>query len=181
MRKILFMCLFVPFLMAMPVSGEYYQYKDAQGNLRFSDDTANIPKDTQADITSYESIEKNNYQAPLEFDVSPDSEQNIDNNMLAGTISDGEQLPDIAALEKMLTSLDQTEASLKAEHEQLAAHDPGLKASKLQRDEYAEKVKTMNEKMEDYKQQHQAYNEKVKAYNARISSEEKKADTGNDE
>ncbi len=178
MRKIFFMCLLVPFLTTMPVSGEYYQYEDSQGNLKFTDDPATIPKDTQTEITAYESIGNNNFQEPLESNSSSDSGQEPDSSIPAGTIRDGEKLPDIAALEKMRTLLDQTEASLKVEHEELAAQAPGAGASKLQKTEYDAKVREMNAKMDDYKKQYQAYNEKVRAYNARIALENKKGDSG---
>lgn len=179
MRKIFFMCLLVPFLTTMPVSGEYYQYEDSQGNLKFTDDPATIPKDTQADITAYESIENNSVQEPLESNSSLDSGQDPASSMPAGTIRDDKKLPDIAALEQLRTLLDQTEASLKAEHEKLKMQAPGLDASTLQKNEYAEKISVMNAKMADYKEQHQAYNEKVRAYNASIQSEEKKVDNAN--
>jgi len=174
MRIIILLSVFC-FLITIPAVAEYYQYEDAQGNLRFTDDSASIPKDTQKDITTYESIQSKSFQDPSEADVQ-----------ISPTDTGGDnQLADREALEQMRAALAQTATTLKIEHEQLADQDPGLKASKLQRDEYTEKVKLLNEKMVDYKQQHQAYNNKVKAYNARISNqgsqEEEKTETGNDE
>jgi hypothetical protein len=178
MRKIFFMCLLVPLLMAMPVSGEYYQYEDAEGNLRFTDDPANIPRDTQADITAYESIENNSFQEPLELNSSDSTQEDGGNLSLPGA-SKSEQIADRKELDEMRAALDQTEALLKAEHEELKMQAPGLDASTLQKNEYAEKITVMNAKMADYKEQHQAYNEKARAYNASIQSEEKKVDNAN--
>ena len=169
MFKIIFLCAFC-ILMAMPVAGEYYQYKDAQGNYRFTDDTANIPENKQMDMKSYESIDSNDFLMPSEGDASPGSSQGDNSHLLSPDASD---LPDQKALEEMRAALEQTVDSLEAQHQELEAQVPGTDASKLQINAYNEKVKALNLKMEEYKKQHQAYNKKVSAYNARNTQEAK--------
>ncbi|MDA3895186.1 MAG: DUF4124 domain-containing protein [Desulfobacteraceae bacterium] len=172
MLKIIFF-LFIFIFMSLPVSGEYYQYKDADGNMVFTDDVANVPAEDRSDLTVYESVGKLDFETPSEVSDNVASDSSIQETV-AGN---GEELS-VESLNVMRETLDQTAASLKAEHEELAAQNPGVNASKLQRVEYNNKVIEINSKMADYKKQHQAYNEKVRAYNARISLENKKKDSG---
>jgi predicted metal-dependent hydrolase len=177
MKKIILLSTCI-FLMSMPVAGEYYQYKDGQGNLRFTDDPANIPKEIQTDITAYESVENFSFEESLETSSSSDVISEGDTNVQIIENTEAEQRPEREVLDEMRAALDQTEASLKEQHEELKAQAPGKTASKTQTDEYLKKVDELKVKMADYQKQQQAYNEKVKAYNARIALENKKGETG---
>jgi len=178
MKKIILLSVFCV-LMAMPVAGEYYQYEDSQGNLKFTDDAATIPKDTQTDITAYESIGYHRFSESLESNSSSDSTQADDSNLTSTDVGESKLVTNRKVLDEMRAALDQTAASLKARHKELSAQAPGVVASTLQTNDYFEKVDVLNADMEDYKKQNQAYNEKVRAYNAKIQSEEKKVDNAN--
>ena len=40
-----------------PAYGEYYQYRDENGVLRFTDDLASVPPDQRPDVKTHQSIE----------------------------------------------------------------------------------------------------------------------------
>jgi hypothetical protein len=172
MLRIIFF-LFIFIVMSHPVSGEYYQYKDANGNILFTDDVANVPANDRSNLTVYESVDNSDYET-----LSDASENVVSDSSIQETVTGNDEDLSVESLDAMRAALDQTAASLKAEHEELAAQVPGVDASKLQKTEYDKKVLEMNAKMADYKKQHQAYSEKVKAYNARIVMENKKKDSG---
>jgi chromosome segregation ATPase len=179
-EKILLLSVFCV-LITMPVAAEYYQYKDSQGNLRFTDDPANIPKDTTNDIIAHESIENDNRFQAFPEDAASSALNGADTgNESLSDNAKAEPSTDRKALEEMSAALNKTAASLKAQHEELKAQVPKKSASKDQQKAYTEKVNTWNAKMEAYKKQHKEYNEKVKAYNAQLETEEKNANNGDE-
>lgn len=168
MHKMIAMCLWLLFVTAVPASGEYYQYHDAQGNLRFTDDIANIPESERTDMTAFESVKSDGFSASEEESpparVSPKPLKKDDP-------SDATR----EELEVMRTELDRTAASINVRRNELEAQRPADDAPDAERKAYFDKVTALNADLRAYKQRRREYNEKVKAFNAGIALKDENA------
>ncbi|MGB9499060.1 MAG: DUF4124 domain-containing protein [Dissulfuribacterales bacterium] len=175
LKKILLAALFL--FVAMPVVGEYYQYKDAQGNLRFTDNPANVPEDQQPNLKTFESVQTTwvPESARVVEPAGKDSEPVLNQREISQPSSSDtweEKIQGLGReLDTMRVELSQTAESLREQQKALEAQAPGKQASSKEKIAYSEKVEALNAEIEAYNKQRQVFNEKVKAFNAQILGE----------
>ena len=167
--------LSVLLFMAMPASAEYYQYKDSQGNNRFTDDVANIPEDQRPDIKTFESVQSEPQQditgeeAVREEDAA-DNKEGADGT---GTDMDRENPSTVGADGKNVDELNATREELRKtlaglEAERTAIGPPPSNNAKPDiKADYNAKVSELNRKIVMYQERTKEFDEQVKAYNSK--------------
>ncbi len=161
-------------LVAVPAAGEYYQYRDAQGNLRFTDDPANLPEDQRPDLQTFESAQPIPQAQPEKADVSPVSGRK--ENLSASPSPWEEKVRQSGqALDTLRAELSRTAGSLRERQKALETQAPGKEASAREKVIYAEQVEALNLDIEAYNKQREVFNEKVNAFNAQIGRGESRA------
>ena len=162
---------FVFLLMASVATGEYYQYTDDSGNVRFTDDMTQIPASQRKDAATYESevssggdIESGNTYSDKVSDSGP-GDVDIPE---AYAVPAGETFEIRAAeLNKIQAQLNKTRQDLEKEQAELQAQVPGEDANGKEKIAYRMKVDQLNAKIEQYGKDLKAFEEKVKSFNNR--------------
>ncbi len=177
MRIIIILSVLMILVAAPHGWGEYYQYKDNQGNLRFTDNPANIPEDQRADTKTFDSVPSEPVQMPEETDpepilnepeseaASPDDaafDDDADDAWEDRVVQSGKEL------EQMQEEIHETAESLQEQQEALKEQAPGENASPSEKALYFEKVSVLNAKINEYNKQREAFNQKVNDFNAQI-------------
>ena len=155
--------------LATPALGEYYQYTDHDGVLRFTDDLASVPPDQRPDMKTYESLKSNPVQtaagSPLETKRARSLLPAENGTQFSAGTWKGRISRQANELDRMQVELNKTFLELQAERTALKANAPiggvPVKASKA----YRKQVDTLNAKIERYEKQQAEYKEQVKAYN----------------
>ena len=139
-------------------SGEFYQYTDESGVLRFTDDPYLIPDDQQPNVRIIESVQSayNPDEASSEVVSVPGEDTEVEK---IGT--------EARELDRINADLLSEFNSLQSEKEALG-DPPSQTATTRERDDYNEKVTALNRKIETYQQRKTEYQEKVDAFNSRI-------------
>ncbi len=169
-RKVVLAGLVV--LWAVPASCEYYQYRDQNGVLRYTDDIASVPADQRPDVTTHQSIKSD--PDPVTTGSAarqPDSPSEVSSN--TGTRSSDESWKKRNAqqkqeLDRMQAELKQTLKALQTERSALEAKVPGQGATFKEKATYNHEVESLNFKIAQYEEQLAAFNEKVNQYNAQV-------------
>lgn len=164
-------------------SAEFYQYKDEDGNIRYTDDATIIPEEQLPDVITYESVQS--APAPETTEPQPDvlsgEEPVPDEAGAGGTAEDeaeaGEGAPppvvqkdkmekrkDYDELNAMREDLQKAYIELEAEKKAVGAPPPpGAKTGEMA--DYAQKRKELGQKIDAYNKRSEAFDEKVKAFN----------------
>ena len=154
-------------LLPAGASGEYYQYTDQNGVVRFTDDPSIIPEDQRPEVKTYESIKSEYHpqQEMTEEKSAPEAARNTATVEEADTAktsnsANREKEEEMNALRiELLKAFDALEAEKKA------LGPPPLKNAKtIERKEYNNKVTELNRKIDDYDKRRKELDEKVKAY-----------------
>jgi hypothetical protein len=181
-KKIILTGVFV--LLSTSAFGEYYQYTDESGNLRFSDDLSQVPEAQRPVVKTFQSEagvpDKTVEETPSDSEEMQASEplgqedtgamiETTDQPEAIETIppSAGEQTLQTTAteLDKMQSELNRTHAELEEERAALKAQAPKKNATSDERIEYTVKVDELNVKIDQYGEELKAFDEKVKAFN----------------
>jgi len=156
--KCLFCATALLMLMALSASGEFYQYTDENGVVRFTDDPSLIPDDQREKVQTFESVKSEyNPEEGLPEAASAPSE-----NTEAGEVK-----TEASELDVLNADLLREFNALQAEKEALG-DPPSQTAKTSERADYNEKVKELNQKIEAYQKRKSEFDEKVKAFNSRI-------------
>lgn len=158
-------------LLCSAAFGEYYEYTDKDGTVRFTDDPSMIPKDQQ-DLKTFESIrsEPREDQDMTGEEASPEADDaGMDADKDKATTSTSENLQKQNELNAIRIELRQEFDALQAEKNAIGPPPP-RNARTVERNEYNDKVTELNRKIDEYQKRNQEFDEKVKAY---------KAETGN--
>ena len=161
--------------MATPVTaGEYYQYRDDKGNLRFTDDLSTVPEKQRSEVKTFESI-KGNEVRKAAVAGKPVSSSELTKNGHEDSDDSGAWVGKIKRsseeLDEMQAELEQTAQTLKQQQKELEAQAPGKEATDNEESAYYEKVNALNEKIEAYNKRREKFNQKVKAFNRAIGRE----------
>ena len=156
-------------LVCLPAYGKFYQYTDANGVKRFTDDIANVPPEQRTDVKMHESVKSDPVQparhAQSAGTPSPDMmTPSGDAPSQTGTWHEkiNSQAKD---LDREQSNLNKTYQSLQAERQALAAKAPPAGASAETRAAYRQQVKQLNQKIDTYESQYEDYRKKAKAFN----------------
>lgn len=155
--------------------GQYYQYTDENGVLRYTDNIATVPPDQRDNVTTHESVvsapvEKNkgaaaskasNFPQPGEAEAKKQS-------LPAGSWKEGvaKRKKAAEALDRMQADLNQTFRALQNERSELTDQEPPPGATEPVKEAYRKKVETLNRKIERYENQLKAFREKEAAFMA---------------
>lgn len=157
-------------LLATPVWGEYYQYTDENGVLRFTDNIASIPQNQRPDVKTHESVKS--IPVPKKASArtvgtgtdalpSPASgTQPIGNNWAERSSRNS------AELNRMQVTLNETFMALQNERAATAAKAPGPGASSKESGAYNKQVDALNTKIDRYEEQLKEYKKRQRAFNA---------------
>ena len=154
-----------------PAFGEYYQYTDPNGVLRFTDDLASVPPDQRPDVKTHQSIESQPAQQTTGSAVKKKASRSTaaaKETEPSGGTWQGRNSQKKQALDQMQADLKATFAALQAERSALEAKAPVKGATFEEKVAYTDKVEALNAKIASYEEQLDAFNEKVNAYNSQV-------------
>ena len=156
-----------------PVFGEYYQYRDGNGVLRFTDDINRVPPDQRFKVKSYSSIESQPVPATNQTsDRGDDGDSNIAEKAETQIVDDASYDKNnhvLKELKQMRAELTQTRQDILAEQAGLKSKAPTENASYKQKADYNIKVDALNAKITNYQTQLKNYNQKLSEYNAQFN------------
>lgn len=160
-------------LLAAPAHCEYYQYRDASGVLRFTDDIANVPPEQRTDVKTYQSVRSsqsqpadikqekgNGSRKPLPINDNPSPQSGSWNERISRQADE---------LDRMQVELVKDYSALQSERAALEKNVPSAWATKEIRKAYRRQVKALNAKIARYETQYAQYREKEKTFNSRYN------------
>lgn len=161
----------VVLLMAMPAYGEYYQYRDAGGVLRFTDDIASVPPEQRPDVKTHESVKSTPVQpkshaAPAKKNARASTP--LPDSMSTQAGSWNERISRQAdELDRMQVELKKDYHALQSERVALEEKAPPAWATAESQDAYRRQVEALNARIARYGAQYAEYQEKEKAFTSR--------------
>ena len=177
-------CMWLP----SSVLAEYYQYRDQNGVLRFTDNLADIPEDQRQQIESYTESEDfvMTEEESLEYlqDTSVQEETGEDMEGAYQSEENGEDMDDadqseetetgrddnlvqLKKLNQMKAALDEEFAELMEEKQVLLQYKDSKKNMSIKEAKaYQKKVTLLNQRITDFEERRQAYKKEADAFNA---------------
>jgi hypothetical protein len=187
--RLLFALLFL-ICMLLPSSAlaEYYQYRDQNGVLRFTDNLADVPEDQRQQIKSYTESEAfvMTEEESMEYlqDTSAQEEtgedmEGADKSEETGEDMEGadqseetetgrdDNLAQLKKLNQMKAVLDEEFAELMEEKQVLLQYKDSKKNMSIKEARaYQKKVTLLNQRITDFEERRQAYKKEADAFNA---------------
>jgi len=177
-------CMWLP----SSVLAEYYQYRDQNGVLRFTDNLADVPEDQRQQIESYTESEEfvKTEEESLEYlqDTSVQEETGEDMEGADQSEETGEDmesanqseeaetgrddnLAQLKKLNQMKAALDEEFAVLMEEKQVLLQYKDSKKNMSMKEAKaYQKKVTLLNQRITDFEERRQAYKKEADAFNA---------------
>lgn len=165
-------CLWLP----SSVLAEYYQYRDQNGVLRFTDNLADVPEDQRQQIETY--TESEDFVTTDE--ESPEYLQDTTVQEVAGedmdegatlseeaTPSQDDKLAQLKKLNQMKAALDEEFAVLMEEKQALLQYKESKKNMSMKEARaYQKKVTQLNQRITDFEERRQEYKKEADVFNA---------------
>lgn len=158
--------------------GEYYQYTDKDGTVRFTDDASMIPEEKQIDVKTFESIQSPEPEEERVEEEPAPGEESMEETTDAASNETLEDAADETATTKgvdqkeedelnaMREELHKTFAELEAEKAAIGPPPPKSAKSGVKAD-YTYRITELNRKIDDYQALSEEFDKKVKAFNRR--------------
>jgi Zn-dependent M32 family carboxypeptidase len=159
--------LLVVFIWASPGMGEFYRYKDAHGNIIYTDDLSKVPAEQRSKAEMYEESQ------------SPAAPSQTQEGEVAETPA-GQQPAEMEALQKEGERLLKLKTELDKEYNALVKENAELKTEQ-QAATTPEQIKSVNKKVVSYNTRFQAYHEKSSAYEADVKAYNEKSKAADSE
>jgi hypothetical protein len=188
MRLLYALLFLICMLLPSSVLAEYYQYRDQNGVLRFTDNLADVPEDQRQQIERYTESEEfiMTEEESLEYlqETSVQEETGEDMESADQSEETGEDMDDAYQSDETETARDDSLAQLKKLNQMKAALDEEFaelmeeKQTLLQYKEskknisvkeakaYQKKVTLLNQRITDFEERRQAYKKEADAFNA---------------
>ncbi len=173
MRYLSFVLLVVFVLsIAAPATGALYEYRDADGNIRFTDDLGNVPEEKRENVRRIRAVP--DYSTPSEQQEPPAQTEETALDADADDPPEGDQAEGDADLVERGEALRSEQAELQAEYEGIQEEKaqigdpPDEDAPLAEFEAYGEKVDQINDRIRVYQEKLKDHEERVKAYNARF-------------
>ncbi len=188
MRLLYALLFLICMLLPSSVLAEYYQYRDQNGVLRFTDNLADVPEDQRQQIESYTESETfvMTEEESLEYlqDTSVQEETGEDMEGAYQSEENGEDMDDayqsdetetgrddslaqLKKLNQMKAALDEEFAELMEEKQVLLQYKESKKnISVKEAKAYQKKVTLLNQRITDFEERRQAYKKEADAFNA---------------
>ena len=148
------------------VGAEVYQYKDAAGVTRFTNDLTKVPADQRSDVTSYTELTSREQNV---YDGSENPEENFGEDEGASGAETGESdnLNRFKDLNQQKARLDEEYKELVKEKEELLniKQEAGTPEEKQA---VNEKIRDLNERISQYDVRRKAFSEEAEAFNQGI-------------
>lgn len=181
-------CMWLP----SSVLAEYYQYRDQNGVLRFTDNLADIPEDQRQQIESYtesedllapvdesreeslESLQDTSVQEETGEDMEgADQSEETDEDVEGASQSEeaetgrDDNLAQLKKLNQMKAALDEEFAELMEEKQILLQYKDSKKNMSVKEAKaYQKKVTLLNQRITDFEDRRQAYKKEADSFNA---------------
>jgi predicted RNase H-like nuclease (RuvC/YqgF family) len=147
-----------------PASAEYYQYRDENGNLHFTDDKSQIPQEALDRLESFDSVEPKDEKAS--YSRSGGSKKTYfsppPSNSWAGRLQSTAE-----ELDKEKERLHRTFRRLQKEKQELGEKDPS-RMSPSEESAYKDRIHELKNRIAEYRKEREAFKEKVDTHNSRI-------------
>jgi hypothetical protein len=188
MRLLYALLFLICMLLPSSVLAEYYQYRDQNGVLRFTDNLADVPEDQRQQIKSYTESEVfvMTEEESLEYlqDTSVQEETGEDMEGAYQSEENGEDMDDadqseetetgrddslaqLKKLNQMKAALDEEFAELMEEKQVLLQYKDSKKNMSIKEAKaYQKKVTLLNQRITDFEERRQAYKKEADAFNA---------------
>ncbi len=188
MRLLYALLFLICMLLPSSVLAEYYQYRDQNGVLRFTDNLADIPEDQRQQIESYTESETfvMTEEESLEYlqDTSVQEEtgedmEGADQSEETGEDMEGaeqseetetgqdDSLAQLKKLNQMKVALDEEFAELMEEKQVLLQYKESKKSISVKEAKaFQKKVTLLNQRITDFEERRQAYKKEADAFNA---------------
>jgi len=156
--------------------GEYYQYTDESGNVRFTDDMTQIPESRQDSVEKYVSETSGMPESDTasSYEVPESGNGSADEGVLEKYAAPAGETFEIRAAElnKLQAELNKTRQDLEKVRAELEARAPGEDAKNKDRSAYSMEVDALNSRIEEYEKNLKAFDAKVEAFNNRKKTQE---------
>lgn len=166
--KITMWSIGVVMLLALPGYGEYYQYIDANGVARFTDDITAVPPAKRPEVKTYVSV-KNRPALSTASDRAPTEGSRAAPSSSGPSFQPGFWKDKMAnqadELDRMQIELRQTYNALQKERSALSSEAPEQDMTAEERDAYHRRVERLNAGIESYEAQYADYQGRVKVFN----------------
>ena len=157
-------------LLTVPTYGEYYQYTDANGVLRFTDNIASVPPDQRPKVKTHQSVKSDPVHVAASHRlVDPDV-------ALSSLTAEGTSLTDTGgtwnerisaqaeALDRRQLELNSMYQKLQAERTRLEGNAPPAWASANEHGDYRLRVDALNDRIDRYETQLAEYKQMEEAF-----------------
>lgn len=162
---------FLLILLVFLVTGTYfanaqmYEYRDEDGNIRFTDDLGNVPEEKRENIKrirevpDYDTSAESQEPAPEEQETA--REDNDSEETGADLVEQGDELRrEQSELKEEFERIEEEKAAL--------GDPPGEDTPGEEFEAYRDKVDAINTRIQAYQEKLKDHEERVKAYNARF-------------
>lgn len=171
MRYVFLLTLMVFMAIAVvSVNAQMYEYRDSDGNIRFTDDLGTVPEDKRENARRIRAVPE--YSSPFEQKEPPaETEETVVNADGQGEVDQAETEADLFEKGEVLR---REQAELQAEYEGIQEEKmrigdpPNDDATLAEFEAYGEKVDQINDRIRAYQEKLKDHKQRVKAYNARF-------------
>ncbi|MFO8083202.1 MAG: DUF4124 domain-containing protein [Desulfobacterales bacterium] len=171
MRLIFFGIILVSMMFAVHGYAQIYRYVDQEGNIRFTDNPGNIPKEQREVAKTIKEIKSSPEESRIDEETSWD-DVNPQKQMLVNHKTHGKEDND-AQIQVVRESLLLEKEELQGLYEKLEEDKSKLgeslteSASRMEQRIHHQQVLDLNQRIEDYQERVEAYRIKLEAYNQR--------------
>ncbi len=164
-------CMWLP----SSVLAEYYQYRDQNGVLRFTDNLADIPEDQRQQIERYTEsedfvmTEEESLEYLQDTSVQEETGEDMESAYQSEETETGrdDNLVQLKKLNQMKAALDEEFAELMEEKQVLLQYKDSKKNMSMKEAKaYQKKVTLLNQRITDFEERRQAYKKEADAFNA---------------
>jgi len=164
-------CMWLP----SSVLAEYYQYRDQNGVLRFTDNLADVPEDQRPQIDIYtenedlSSSEEESQEDLQDTSIQEEAGEDMEDAYQSEETETGrgDNLSQLKKLNQIKAALDEAFAELMEEkHALLQYKETKKNMSMKEAKAYQKKVTLLNQRITDFEERRQAYKKEADAFNA---------------
>jgi hypothetical protein len=148
-----------------PATAQFYKYKDADGNIRFTDDLSQVPPEQRESAPGYRDAEPETAQTPETPDPA-DPELPATGNPIMELEADRRELSERRqALEAQFDEIQEEQERLR--------NKPKLTSNPALVRQHNQEMAALRERIMDYEAERARYEAEVRAYNARLEAIQK--------